>query len=354
MYSLVLSRRANVSVGSLTAAQDFANRLAAVGSNLVWYHDFDSSAEVDAFRWTNGFSGGNDPNSVGSSRVQGVFHRPTAGVGGGGCLECLRPAGTSEANDWWRPLSPIVGSGNGRGIDDPGAGGTITPQAYAPTSGGSQIANWGEKGYYGHISYHSGGAFDGTEYYLQMRIKMDPRRATNGNSLVGKLTFQTTTKASLTVQEIVTYSGGLPPGGGTNFFRMYGGGTSDPLEDKDSIGGRGQQPGSVIGVCDISSAPQNCWAWSGGWDTVLYRMVPGRAGVEESIVQVYAAHEGETEYTLIWDETWANAYEIGTGFRNGYNALICSTYQNGQDNTEFWHRYDQIIFSKSIIACPLI
>src|SRR5688572_26582707 len=36
------------------------------GPGVVWYHDFKSDDEVNAFRWTGGYSGGNDPLAVGS------------------------------------------------------------------------------------------------------------------------------------------------------------------------------------------------------------------------------------------------------------------------------------------------
>jgi len=324
---------------------------------VVWFHDFRSDAEVDAFRWTGGYRGGNDPRAIGSEVANLTRRNTSDGVTGGGCLEILRPAGTRDGSHWWRPFSPLPGSGNGRGVDDPAANGTLAIQPYQATDGGSQVYDWGRRGYYGHASYHEGSVFDGTSFYLQMRVKMDPRRTAAGNSLVGKLTFLTTTRWSLTTQELVTYSASRTDGVGTpNYFRIYGGGNSDPLDDKDSIGRRGNQPGSELGVCDMSSG-RNCWAWSGGWDTIMYHLTPGRAGVVESVLQVYAAHPGETSYTKIWDQTWANGYEYSGGspyVANGYNALICSIYQNGLRNTEFWHRYDQIIFSKSFIPCPQV
>lgn len=319
---------------------------------VVWFHDFRSDAEVNNFRWTPSYSGGNDPRGVGSPRATLTRRITTDGVTGGGCLEILRPAGTAEGSHWWRPFSPLTGSGNGRGSDDPGAAGILTRQQYQATDGGSQVYNWGRRGYYGHSSYHSGNVFDGTEYFLQMRIKMDPRRTAPGNSLVGKLTFQTTTRWSLTQQEIVTYSAsrvgtvGMP-----NYFRMYGAGDSNPLEDKDAAGRRGAQPGSQLGNCTVNSGA-NCWAWSGGWDTILYHVSPGRDGAAESRIRVYAAHPGETTYTRIWDMVWANRYQSSDLLAPGYNALICSTYQNGINNSEFWHRYDQIIFSRAFIPCP--
>lgn len=317
---------------------------------VVWFHDFRSDAEVDSFRWTPGYQGGNDPTAVGSAEASLLRRNPSDGVTGGGCLEIQRKAGTEDGSHWWRPLSPIVGSGNGRGQDDPGANGTIPAQAYASSDGGSEIAQWGSRGYYGHASYHSGAIFDGDEYYLQMRVKMDPRRTTAGNTLVGKLLYQTITDYSLSSQEIVTYSGAFTTPGGPNYFRMYGGGSFSPLEDLDSLGRTGQQVGSQLGSCDIDTAPGACWSWSGGWDTVMYHVVPGRDGVQETHIEIFAAHPGETMFVKIWDELFINFYDNTSP--KGYSAIIASVYNNGNQNSEFWHRYDQLIFSKQPIPCP--
>lgn len=329
---------------------------------VVWFHDFRSDAEVDAFRWTGGV--GNDPRGNGNARSGNVRRITTDGVTGA-CLEILRLAGSDDPSHWWRPLSPIVGTGNGRGADDPGASGTIPAQPYAATQGGSQVQQYGRRGYYGHASYHAKDEFDGTEYYLQLRIKADPRRTEAGNIQGGKLMYQTITDYSLTNQEIVTYSGAFQPPGGAgkpNVFRMYGLGSFSPFEDGDSLRRPGIQVGSERadyangvycqmqedGVAGGSLDP--CWRWSGGWDTVMYHLVPGRDGIKESYIEVFAAHEGEHAYTKIWDQIFTNVYDAM--LPHGYNAIILSAYQNGMRNSEFWHRYAQIIFSIEPIPCP--
>ena len=335
--------------GGGAGSADWVSRIS--GPEVVWHHDFESAAEVDAFRWTSAY--GNDPLGVGSTLASNLSFVASEGVDGNGCLEILRPAGSDEVGShWWRPLSPIVGTGNGRGVDDPGASGAIPAQAYASTDHGSQISNWGDRGFYGHSSYHAGGGFDGTEYYLQLRVKMDPRRTSAGMPAGGKLTYQTRCDLSFTTQEIVTYSGGLNSNNpGENYFRMYGGGNTDPLEQKAIGGDGGDQPNNAEGLCEFSENPNTCWAWSGGWDTIMVHLRPGRADMPESLIEIYAAHEGETTYTKIWDMTWANDYGAGQPF--GYNALILSTYHNGNDcPSEFWHRYDQIILSRAFIPCP--
>lgn len=354
-----------------SAAADWAARIA--GAGVVWYHSFDSDNEVNAFRWTPTYGSGNDPLALGP-RASWCRRVPDDGVDGTGCLEIIRQAGSSEGGQWWRPFSPIVGgttTGNGRGVgqNDPGANGTLPAQAYTATNGGSQISAWQNQsrpGWYGHSSYHSGTQFDGTEFFVQMRIKMDPRRTTPGNSQVGKLIFLTTTSDSLTAQEIVTYSGAFPVAGvgQPNYHAMYTSG-SPPLEDQDSLSRPGQQIGSEIAnygsgiYCDRGSPSlrQYCWAWSGGWDTVMYHITPGRAGVEETRIVVYAAHQGETVYTKIWDIIYDTGFEQGNHngpFRNGWNGLLLATFNNGLSNSEFYHRYDQIIFSKAFIPCPQV
>lgn len=333
------------------------------GSGVVWFHDFRSDAEVNAFRWTGGYGGGNDPLAKGSGGSH-VRRNASDGVTGGGCLEIWHPNGTGGNSHWWRPFSPLTAPGNGKEKDDPGASGSLVAQPYNPTDGGSQIYNWGLRGYYGHpLADAKGGSFDGHEFYLQMRVKMDPRRTAAGNNQVGKLTFLSTTRASNTPQEIVTYSGAFPVAGvgQPNYFRMYSREYS-PIEQWDSLGRPGQQLGkdgsnySAGAYCNVNESQRrvNCWYWSGGWDTIMYHVVPGQGGVENQRIAVYAARQGEKAYTKIWDETYAIFHSTSPLIAEGYNALICSIYQNGSNNSEFWHRFDQIIFSKQFIPCPQV
>ncbi len=347
------------------AEADWQRRIS--GAGVVWFHDFRSDAEVNNFRWSPGHGSGNDPQARGAN-ASWCRRITTDGVTAGSCLEIYRAAGTQDAPHWWRPFSALSAPGNGRGSADPAAGGQVQVQQYSPTDGGGQIYNWNRKGYYGHSSYHGDGVFDGTEYYLQMRVKMDPRRTTEGNSQVGKLMWHTTTRATNTTQQLVPYSGGFPVAGvgQPNYLRIFGGGDHNPLEGKDTLGSRGNQPGTEMGtvgdgrcyVNDSGGRRVNCWAFSGGWDTLLFHLVPGRQGVAETLIEVYAAHPGEKSYTKIWNMVWANRYQYADEgsqyYANGYNAITLANYQNGQQNSEFWHRYDQIIFSRQMIPCPQV
>jgi hypothetical protein len=338
-----------------TAAADWQTRIG--GAGVVWYHNFDSKAEVDAFRWSAGYGGGNDPlaKRPGAEWVQWVA---SGGADGGGYMQLTRFAeGEGPSTDnrcWWRPFNPLTGASNGRGVDDPGASGTIAPRTFIATDGGSQLLNWGrpenpKSGWYGHPSDQDG-FYDGNDFYLQIRVMADPRRTTNGNIRIGKFTSFTTTNNSYTNQELVTYGGywngsasdaqvGMP-----NIQRVYQGYNYTPLD----------QLGSGL---NNWTGPQ--WAYSFGWDTLLYHVTPGRDNVNETRFEVWAAQQGETNYTKIWDRVYPARYDatgntVGGVGRMGWNAMLCWIYHNAASMSTFWQRYDQIIFSKQFIPCPQV
>jgi hypothetical protein len=338
-------------------ALDWEARIA--GPGVVWHHDFDSDAEVNAFRWTPAYGSGNDPLAVGGDLANLVRRVPDDGVAGDGCLEIVRPPGSDDGSVWWRPFSPIVGTGNGRGVDDPGANGTIEPQPYLATDGGNEVSTWGDRGYYGKPNTS---AYDGGEYFLQVRVKMDPARIAGGNEdvEVGKLFYFTRTDRSATDQEIVVYSGA--PAQGENYLRMYR--SVSPALDTDPPGVEvhGNQPGTELGtvgdgVCridDDGGRLANCWHWPAGeWATVMWHVRPGESGNNDTLVETYVANPGETSYTKIWNQPGVDL-PFDPDFPQGHNALIASIYHNGENMPQqFFHRYDQLIFSKEFIPCPV-
>jgi hypothetical protein len=314
------------------------------GSGVVWFHDFRTAAEVNAFRWSPGYGGGNDPLARDDTGPR-VRHVANDGFGGGGCLEILRPAGSSEGSTWIRPFAPLNAPGNGKSANDPGAGGTVPRRTWSASDGGNQSANF-TYGWYGHTSYQSADPthFDGNEFWMQMRVKRDPRRVSNGNQnvTVGKLNYIAImeTSAGAPLQELVIYSNGGPTAGQNN-FRIYGGAAY--FEELSQEAGSNIQPGGTSAI----------WQWnSGSWDTVMYHMVMGRQGVDETLIEVFGAHAGETAFTKFWVQTFPY---VGFDVRKGLQALICSTYNNAasmpQDYVERW---TQIIFSKEAIACPQV
>jgi hypothetical protein len=321
--SAVGGTSATTTCASGNAEADWQARISAPG--VVWFHDFRAAAEVDNFRWRGGQ--GDDPNNTGDGSVRRIT---SDGITGGACLEVFTPAGTQADCVWWRPFSPLTGGGNGRGANDPGDGGRLVAQPFAPdpVSGRSNINSWGSRGLYGHASYHSAGGFDGTEYYMQMRTKISASRYTSGNAQAGKLLYFSHTYRSLTGQEIVVQNNI------NRDFMAYRSG-SPPLEPS-------KQSGSEI---------SGFWAWPADeWVTVLYQVVPGREGVAETVFKVWVARAGATNYTRIWD---TRVVPLSFDYNNGQNALILSSYMNGVTSPAAWFtRFDQVIFSKQPIACP--
>ena len=344
-----------------SAAADWQSRTSAAG--VVWYHDFQAASEVNAFRWTSGY--GNDPNDAGMPGY--CIWDSTDGITGG-CLKITHPAGTNDPPHWWRPFSPVRAPGNGKTTDDPGAGIVLKP--YAATDGGNQIYNW-QGGYYGHHDYWAANPtyFDGDVFYLQIRLKPDPTCTDDGIDQVGKMFWITTTRNTSTTQQLVTYSNASYSGAAQprpNYHDIYQGIGYQNLATYAGAPGTTTEYGSALGNastgqwCDYYHGNVGrCWAYSGGWDTLLYEIHAGHSGTNDTILRCYAAHQGETSYTKIWDLTYAAGFDDNDSYlKNGWNAVTLATYVNGFQGISLahsiYHKFAQVILSKSFIACPQV
>ncbi|MFK8053407.1 MAG: hypothetical protein AB8F65_10585 [Woeseiaceae bacterium] len=324
---------------------DWQSRINAPG--VVWYHDFRTDAEVDNYRWAGGY--GNDPNDT---RAPNLCRRNTNdGITGGGCLELVHPVGRGGAPGWWRPFGPMSGASNGRGENDPGAAGSIPLASWNPQNRGENEAH--RRNYYAHPSYigadgFSNSQFDGSEFWLQFRIKIDPARYQSGTPGEGKQSFLATTQQTLN-QEIVqmnrlnrraswyTNFGSSPDTGGALGVQF---GTKQPGGDYDSCGSGGP-----------------CWDYADAqWVTWLYHCVPGTDGDKNTFFEAFVARPGQTEYeTVFSQQNTINFSETTTGHPKAYNAFQPSNYMNNQNTTRAWYqRYDQIIFSHDSIPCPQV
>lgn len=347
-----------------SVAADWASRIA--GAGVVWYHNFDSKAEVDQFRWTGGYNGGNDPNAAGSGGNY-VMHQASGGADGGGFMRLTYPQGSASGrgNSYWhRPFNALTGAGNGRGQDDPGASGTIAPVAFPVSNGSSTLYSWGTQsnpGWYMHPTHQSAnpGKFQGHDFWLQVRVRRAERPGPPPNSgsysnITGKLVWFTTTNSSYTAQEIVTYgqSAAEDVAGQYGRHRIYGGYNYQPFG--------GSQDNESVTLSNLNVG----WRYSGGWDTLLYHVTPGPnngTGTNRTRIEIWAAHAGETSYTKIWDTLYTGHFDGGSnsvGAENlpGWNALILAIYHNGSafNTTAFNFDYDQVIFSKQFIPCPTV
>jgi hypothetical protein len=365
------------------SAENWETRIA--DPDVVWYHAFTNEDEVNNFRWTAGE--GVDPDANGSSLAAGTSWVSTGGPDGNGYMQILRPGtdtggdGLSEPSDWIRPFSPITGSGNGRGSDDPGANGTLTPQTWNPNST-SQLATWmggSNPGWYAHSSY-AASYVDGTDFYIQMRVMADPRSSQmddNGgtNVLTGKFAILAATAGSNVDQTHVILQRTVDPNatgvGEPNYHDAYvyqdGNATNwgqaslvpNPASDYEA------QPGRTnAGACQPrnSGGVSGCWSYAldGTWDTLMYHVQPGIHDNDDTQMTVYAAHYGEQEYTVISDFTYNGQFEQGVdnfsqSYRNGFNALYLMGYNNGFTGISyptFWTRFSSVIFSKGFINPP--
>lgn len=155
---------------------DWSSRIS--GSGVVWYHNFDTAAEVNQFRWTGGYNGGNDPLSKGSGS-QFVTWQSSGGVGDGGFLRLTYPLGSVAGRGnsyWWRPFNPLTGTTNGRGTNDPGANGALAPAAFNASDGSNTTNMWGlvsNPGWYANAAEQVANPtkYQGTDFYVQIRTR---------------------------------------------------------------------------------------------------------------------------------------------------------------------------------------
>jgi len=359
---------------SIDSSADWKARIS--GPGVVWHHSFDTAAEVNQFRWAGKYGSGNDPlaRSPGAGRLEWVA---TGGADGGGYMRLTRFAGPEPSSVyWWRPFSPLTSASNGRGVADPAANGTIPLQSFTPTDGGDQTTTFSTRqrsGYYGLAQYQAAGSygkptypqfykdFDGQEFYLQVRVKVRPDRMTSGNPKQGKMINFSTTDTSYTSQELVTVSGwpmpSSPVGGPyqNNIHNMYEGAFYGNLAE-----------GSANAISRINNRVDTQWYYSNGWDTLLYHIRPGSQNGDnppftfDTLIEVWAARQGVTSYTKIWDVDFRAIYQSTEEFRRhakfGWNAFICWVYQGDSATsvTDIVQSYDQIIFSKQMIPCPAV
>lgn len=363
--SMPNARRMRPTPGS---GNSFAER--AADPNVVWFHDFSSAAEVNQFRWTGGYGSGQDPLANGDGS-EFIAHVASGGADGGGFLRATYPAGSDSGRGnsyWWRPFNALTGATNGRGSNDPGAG-IITPTAFSASDGNGVIYNWtlnqSNPGWYGHQSNVDAnpGKFQGTDFWMQIRVRRAgtpgaPPDAPPYSSITGKHVWFTTTQSSYTTQELVTYGQSVDNGDTVGVLSRH-----NVYSGQNFTGLGSGQPNATLSISNLSLN----WRYSGGWDTLLYHVTPGTSGgtgANRTRVEVWAQHDPALfpaeagVYTKIWDVTYSQSFEGGTGGAGGaslpgWNAMILGCYHNGSVfASSFNFDYDQIIFSKATIAAP--
>ena len=355
----------------------------STGPGVVWSHNFDTVAEVNAFRVVANV--GNDPTNSSNSTTT---WDAADGFAGGGSLSLALPTGGFSSGYWNRPMSALVAQANGKSVDDLAAGGTLTKRTYNASNTGM---DWDFRtGYYGHPAIQSAfptwigqsNVWDGTEFYVQFRAKISAGRWTAGNPS-GKLMFIDVTGLTGS-QEIVIQSENTIGAAGdhyyqTNPFRMYTSQGSAPNSLLTSPQGSSGlvQPGGSFPNCTVGNlaVANACWEWpKDEWVTVLVHVIPGRDNeayyganpnqplsawpYHDMTIEAWVARKGATAYTKVFSQTNL-AWDYYSNGRHppAFNKIGPTAYMNSgaspKPATAGWsHKFTQIIFSKQFIACP--
>jgi hypothetical protein len=233
----------------------------------------------------------------------------------------------ASSGRWWRPLAGLS-SGNGLGAADIGVQrGTVTGRTWN-TASRYQPGNW-LTGYYGHADYWgtSGSApsdWDGSEFWLQFRVRFSADRFahfdgstcpdyTTGRVFPGRVYAPSGKLAWIydsknNDAEFIFVSGygyKQENWGDSGPFEMYTDRGGHALQYPENSGST--QPGGDYAACNISSNRAACWTWPvDEWVTVLLWIRPGHQRdsnyqPRDTYVKVWAAREGETSYTRIFN-----------------------------------------------------
>lgn len=371
----LLSLSQGVVSSNPSQAADWANRIS--GPSVVWYHNFDAAAEVNQFRWTGAFGSGNDPSGLGAG-ANFITRVASGGADGGGFLRATYPAGGVNGGNshWWRPYNAFTGATNGRGTNDPGASGTITPVAWPATSGSSTTSSWSANasnpGWYMHANHQAAnpGKFQGSDFWLQVRVRRTGRPGAPPDSgsfthITGKCVWFNTTTFSNPAQELVTAGQSVGNGDQVGVYERHNAYIAQSSANTFTFIGDQTPPATVV-TTNISIN----WRYSGGWDTLLYHLTPGPNGgtsdPNRTRVEVWAQHDPALfpaeagQYVKIWDVYWGGVFDTSPNSQGapslpGWNAIILGVYHNGSPfATSFNFDYDQVIFSKATIPAPTV
>ena len=154
-----------------TPKSGWPNTLPGVGSGALIVE------QPDAIAW-NGYPAGTYFRwSNATKNVQVVLPNGTVLPGAGQVYSNHSYHRFNTGSFCTRPLAPLTGATNGRGVDDPAANGTMARDAYPIGGGTNHFEQWraNPRGFRAHPSENAGtGAVLGDEFWLQMRIWVDP------------------------------------------------------------------------------------------------------------------------------------------------------------------------------------
>lgn len=312
-------------------------------------------------------------------------------------------AGHHVEQTWNRPFAAFASPGNGLPTDDPANG--VTRRVWSPIAATSGNSLYGY-GWYGRPEYQatyatwqptsaSGvpqggprvGPWDGDEFYIQFRVKIDRRfwdhhipAADTDTTWTHKLLF--IQSQSTVPQQLVPYLASNNryniPATRTAPFQWYTTQAGRQLTENPQGTGSYQPGSSYAATAQYAASNQpagSAWEWyDGEWVTVLIHVRPGlhwnratnpsAAGVRNTVLEVKVARDGEP-YTTVFSQ---NDQAISFGSTNdsqgeffdalpGYCAFIPTMYLNVDlgatpPKKSYYHRFTQVIFSKQPIPAP--
>jgi hypothetical protein len=326
--------------------------------------------------------------------------------------------GHQNGDKWSRVFSALKADSSGRGVDDINNAGNVLRSKYDQTNfpyGGSVFGY----GWYGSRQYwdtatnpsaqfvtwrpsdYGAGAidstlrsnlWDGDEFYIQFRVRIDPRFHKNTNLVAydddnrwSRKIFMLQSEATVPQQLVVNYRPGsqryyIPSTKEFPFIlntSSHNGGLSTRSISADGIGGGSLQPGSQwesTAEYATNQAAGTWWEWPAGvWVTFLLHVKPGTHWEEgtsatphkNSTVEVKIALDGDSAYTTVISSA-IQALIFGSNGNNqglwygavpGYNVLEPTGYLNvdlGSLPPAYPYTVDfsEFIFSKQSIAIP--
>lgn len=212
--------------------------------------------------------------------------------------------------------------------------------------------------------------FGATPFFVQYRVKLGPNRLTatagpgNGFKMMNLAEYKPTSpnsSQSNTSNEVVLQNSNYR--GIMEAYRQDGSGFPDfsvsdgnGLHLQPAVDNGSGAPNDRYCLWTDPGASAGCWELPvGEWFTVYIRLeLPSLGGTAGNKFDMYAARDGETSYTHLFNNT---EFLIGTGgiyTPNGLNGIWFLPYDTNRTSASYhtWHKYDQLIVSSQAIACP--
>jgi len=261
-------------------------------------------------------------------------------------------AGAGTGQDWRRTFSALPAGENGLPTNDPAAANTVPLRSKSATGayGVPRDASLWQYGWYGHIDNHTTWAnwtgnsttgaltprgvqngaaekyrlWDGTEFWLQFRVKVDARFFANhqqpdptaiddGTGVTGGGTVYWTRKLWMLQSEISSLQQITTELRPSNRYSIPATNPNPLLLSKGSAYAKANstvgvtrsgitfyQPGGPWDATAREGSAQvlgDAWEWvDGEWVTVLLHVVPGRSGLAESTVEIKIARTEQATY----------------------------------------------------------